>query len=78
MDHLPEKAPAVSLGGQSAAQQRDEIALLEALAKRPPAIEAPPVESAPVAAAAAPAASPANPADKLASWLLSNAELGDL
>jgi len=75
VDYLPQEVPAVFLGGQSAAQQRDEVALLEALAKRPSVVEAPPVETAVVEVAVAPAG---NPADKLATWLLSNAELGDL
>lgn len=56
------------LGGLTAAQQQDEIAQLQALAAQPPApvVVAPPPETAPVAA---------DPADRLAAWLLQQASL---
>jgi hypothetical protein len=69
--HLPADPPRRALGGLSAAQQAEELALLQALAQ--------PVAPVPsVAAAASPAAAQAEPADpvaQLAAWLLAQAEL---
>lgn len=71
--HLP-AAPRVAVGGHSAAQQADALAQLKALATRPPAPEAPPGP-----AGGSPAAAEAgSPADKLAAWLLDQADLEGL
>jgi hypothetical protein len=67
--HLPTREPRLSIGGVSGRQQAEELRQLRALAAAPataPAGEEP--------AAAAPAA----PADKLAAWLLSQANFSDL
>lgn len=71
---LPAAAPPPLAGGRSASQQRDDLAHLQALAKRPEAAPAVPAGNGavPVAAAAG------QPADRLAAWLLSNARLEDL
>lgn len=65
---LPE-AGRVPRGGRSAKQEAEEVSQLRALAARPP--EPPPV---PVAAAAA-VEGAADPADRLAAWLLAQAEV---
>ncbi|MHC4819676.1 MAG: hypothetical protein ACYTF8_16650 [Planctomycetota bacterium] len=70
--HLP-AAPRAAVGGHSAAQQADALAQLKALATRPPEPEAAPAPAGPAAAEAA-----GGPADKLAAWLLDQAELEDL
>lgn len=84
--HVPESA-APHLGGRSAFQQTDELRQLAALATRPPEPEPAPAAPAPAEAAApeaAPAAAPAqapaapDPADQLAAWLLSQANLENL
>jgi hypothetical protein len=62
ISRLPDAAPPPRLGGRSAAQQREELAHLAALARRP----------APLPAPASPAA-PADPAGQLAQWLLAQA-----
>ena len=70
VDHMPESAPPPFLGGRSAAQQRDELAQLEAFARRP----APAVSTEAEEPAAAPAEAAADdPVDKLAAWLLTQA-----
>ncbi len=83
VSHLPEEAPSRALGGVSARQQADELrqlAELAALATAPsPAVES----GEPALAGPAPALSssplpPVDPVDKLAAWLLSQADLGDL
>lgn len=72
VSHLPEGEPKRAIGGISAAQQADELRQLVELVARPPA---PP---APTAEPSAQASAPADPADKLAAWLLSQADLTDL
>lgn len=69
--HVPDKVPRRTVGGFSAAQQAEELELLRSLAVRPAGAEAP-------AAAPAGAAATAEPADKLAAWLLSRVDLSDL
>lgn len=68
---VPDKVPRRTVGGLSAAQQAEELELLRSLAARPAGGEAP-------AAAPAGAAATAEPADKLAAWLLSRVDLSDL
>jgi hypothetical protein len=60
----------VPRGGRSARQEAEEVRQLEALATRPP-------EPPPIAAAAAAPAGSAEPADRLAAWLLAQADLKD-
>ena len=72
--HLP-AAPRAAVGGHSVAQQADALAQLEALVARPPESEAP---AAPVRASTATAEAAGSPADKLAAWLLDQADLEDL
>jgi hypothetical protein len=67
MQRLPAEAPKRSLGGMSAAQQAEDLALLRQWAQA----------GAPAPAAGAPTAN-ATPADKLAAWLLSQADLKGL
>ncbi len=70
VESVPEQGR-VPKGGRSAKQEAEEIRQLQALATRPP-------EPPPVAAAAAPAAAAvgaAEPADRLAAWLLAQADL---
>jgi hypothetical protein len=62
ISRLPDAAPPPRLGGRSAAQQKEELAHLAALARRPAPVAAP--------AEAAPAA---DPAAQLAQWLLAQA-----
>ena len=71
ISHVPDKVPRRTVGGLSAAQQAEELELLRSLAVRPVRGEAP-------AAAPAGAAATAEPADKLAAWLLSRVDLSDL
>ncbi len=70
--YLPAEPPRRAIDGISAAQQAEELALLQALAQ--PAPPAPSV-AAPAPSAAA-QAEPADPAAQLAAWLLAQAELG--
>jgi len=70
VEFLPETAPRRAIGGMSATQQQEELALLRNLASRPPAA-APGPELVPAGAAA-------EPADKLAAWLLNQVDLSDL
>ncbi|MGD2135345.1 MAG: hypothetical protein PVF27_04255 [Gemmatimonadales bacterium] len=71
--HLPERPPRLTIGGKSGAQQAEELAQLRALAERPAAEAA---EAAGGAGAPVPPA-PADPVDKLAAWLLQQADLKD-
>ncbi|MHC4845768.1 MAG: hypothetical protein ACYTCU_06375, partial [Planctomycetota bacterium] len=77
LDHLPEEEPKNPVGGISVAQQVEQLRLLSAFLVKPEAAPAP----MPTAdAAAAPAGGGANgttaePADKLAAWLLASADL---
>jgi hypothetical protein len=68
---LPEKEPRGSIGGVSGAQQAEELRQLKALTRKS---EAP----APAAAGSGMPVAAAGPADKLAAWLLSQADLSDL
>jgi hypothetical protein len=80
--HLPAAEPREAVGSFSPFQQAEELALLRSLAT-PPAGErpgrfatpAPPAGGTPAAPAAAPA-EPADPAERLAAWLLRQADLG--
>lgn len=72
----PSGVPRHATAGLSAAQQADELQLLEALAAAPPAPGAP--GPAPAAAGAGAPAPTADPADKLAAWLLDQADLSSL
>ncbi|MBI4410076.1 MAG: hypothetical protein HY561_10240 [Gemmatimonadetes bacterium] len=65
-------APPRAIGGVSAAQQAEELRQLEALARTPAEATGPP---APGAAADGVAAAAADPAGKLAAWLLAEADL---
>jgi hypothetical protein len=74
IDRLPDRPPRRAVGGFSAAQQSQELELLRTLATPPPAAAR---HGEPVATAAA-AVTGADPAEKLAAWLLSQADLSDL
>jgi hypothetical protein len=83
--HVPETAAPPRLGGRTAFQQTEEMRQLAALATRPPEPEpapapapAAPAPAQPEAAAAAAAPPAADPADQLAAWLLSQANLENL
>jgi hypothetical protein len=68
IQHMPDIEKARSpVGGRSAAQQSEELRQLSAVATPREAAEAPAGEAA-----------PASPVDKLAAWLLTNANLKDL
>ncbi|MBI1734410.1 MAG: hypothetical protein HYR51_04480 [Candidatus Rokubacteria bacterium] len=73
LGRLPENAPRRTLGGLSPAQQIEELELLRTLATRPPAAAI----AADGASAPAPAAA-ADPAGRLAAWLLGKTDLSDL
>ncbi len=78
VSHLPD-GPIRALGGISAAQQTEDLRQLAALAERPePAPAAPAALVAAAESAGAPAGEAVSPADKLAAWLLRQADLGDL
>jgi hypothetical protein len=68
--YLPAEPPRRAIDGISAAQQAEELALLQALAQ--PAPPAPSVVAA--TPSAAPEAQAADPAAQLAAWLLAQAE----
>ncbi|MGD2216963.1 MAG: hypothetical protein PVJ64_09405, partial [Gemmatimonadales bacterium] len=68
---LPEGKPKKAVGGISVRQQLDELEQLKALASDAPA------EAAEAEAAVAPAGPVASKVDKLAAWLLSQADLSD-
>lgn len=68
--HLPERPPRLTIGGKSGGQQEEELRQLQAMAAKPAAGAA--------AAGAAPApTAPSDPVDKLAAWLLQQADLKD-
>ncbi len=71
--HVPDKVPRRTVGGLSAAQQAEELELLRSLAASPGGAQSPAAQ--PIAAGAA---AKADPADKLAAWLLSRVDLSDL
>lgn len=75
IEFVPDKAPRRSLGGLSPAQQAEELELLRALARRPEGAAV--AAGAPVVAAVPAAGAAADPADRLASWLLSQVDLSD-
>ncbi len=72
--HAPPERPRSPLGGISATQQVEELEQLTALSARP--VSAPALPSAEPESAPAPVA-PAGPADRLAAWLISQADLSD-
>jgi hypothetical protein len=76
VDHIPDEKPLRPVGGTSVFQQLEELKQLELLATAgsQPADPTAPAAAAP--AAAAPAATA--PADKLAAWLLQQADLNDV
>lgn len=77
VDFLPDSPPRRALGGMSAAQQAEELAQLRALVATPAAgVTAAGVGPGAVGAAAPPA--PADPVDKLAAWLLRQADLSGI
>jgi hypothetical protein len=70
VDHTPDEKSLRSVGGTSVFQQLEELKQLELLATATTALAAP--------AALAAAAAAAAPADKLAAWLLQQADLNDV
>lgn len=77
VDFLPDSAPRRALGGMSAAQQAEELAQLRALMGAPVAgVTAAGVGPGVVGGAVSPA--PADPVDKLAAWLLRQADLSGI
>ncbi|MBI2527149.1 MAG: hypothetical protein HYV93_14345 [Candidatus Rokubacteria bacterium] len=79
IESLPERVGRRGIGGFSAAQQMEELELLRSLASRPAgrgACTGGAAAPGPVVAAAE--ATPADPADKLAAWLLSRVDLSDV
>jgi hypothetical protein len=70
--------PRRAVGGFSAAQQAEELRQLEALAAKPAAAGIAAAEPAAAAGPVPPAAAASSPADKLAAWLLRQADLNDL
>lgn len=75
LSRMPEQEPRKSVGSVSAAQQADELRQLVALSRRPAPQGAPAVRGGDVPKATPSASEPAAPADKLAAWLLSQADL---
>lgn len=75
---LPERPPRITIGGKSGGQQAEELAQLKALAETPGAGGAVAAAGAGGTAAAAAPQAPADPVDKLAAWLLQQADLKDL
>jgi hypothetical protein len=73
---VPEQEPRMSLGGMSGSQQAEELRQLKELASRPAAATGSAAEGV-VAAPKAPPP-PMDPVDKLAAWLLTQADLSDL
>jgi hypothetical protein len=69
--HVPSDAPRRTMGGLSPAQQIEDVELLRTLATRPPA-------GAPAGSAPADPGPDADPAERLAAWLLRQADLRDL
>lgn len=74
IDFLPDNAPRKVIAGLSPAQQMEELALLRAIAATRAASSA----GSPGGKPAADAPAGAEPADKLAAWLLSQVNLADL
>ncbi len=68
---MPNKEPKQSLGGLSGFQQAQEVRQLVALAKQPAAAPSPAGEAAEGAAPLS------DPVDKLAAWLLTQADLSE-
>jgi hypothetical protein len=68
---VPETPPRKAIGGLSPLQQGEELELLRSLATRPAGVAA---AAAPVIAVAA----AADPVDKLAAWLIGQADLSEL
>jgi len=75
IEFLPDRAARRAIGGLSGAQQMEEIELLRSLATRPAGGETRPAGPKPADAAAG--LNAADPADKLAAWLLSRVDLSD-
>jgi hypothetical protein len=73
IEHLPAEPPGSSVGGSSVSQQAEELKQLEFLASA--TAPAAPAALADTASAAPAETVPAAPADKLAAWLLSQADL---
>jgi hypothetical protein len=71
IDHLPGQ-PDNPIGGRSVYQQREELAQLETLANRPEPV------AVPVPMPGVSPSVPASPEDKLAAWLISQADFSDL
>ncbi len=79
VDHMPDEKSVRPVSGTSVFQQLEELRQLDFLATAPPALAAPAAPAAlaaPAGGSAAPPAPPA-PADKLAAWLLQQADLPD-
>ncbi len=81
--YVPETAPKQRLGGMSARQQQDELDMLVAMAAAAPVVPGTAAASASAARQAADAVAPAaaadeDPVNKLAAWLLSQADLTQL
>ncbi len=76
LTHLPATEPKMSVGGQSGSQQAEELRQLRALADSTAGTG--PVAATDSAATPVTPAAPANPVDKLAAWLLSQADLSDV
>ncbi len=76
LTHLPATEPKMSVGGRSGSQQAEELRQLRALADSTAGTG--PVAATDSAATPVTPAAPANPVDKLAAWLLSQADLSDV
>jgi hypothetical protein len=73
VSYLPDRDPRLTIGGLSGSQQAEELRQLRALQAAPA-----PVQTADGTAAPGPSDVPVAPADKLAAWLLSQADVSDL
>lgn len=69
IETMPDRIPRKTIAGLSAAQQADELELLRSLAARAATVET---------GGAQPAGSASDPAEKLATWLLSQVDLASL
>ncbi len=76
VQHVPATEPKMSVGGRSGPQQAEELRQLRALAES--AAGAVPAAGTETAATPATPPAPADPVDKLAAWLLSQANLTDV
>ncbi|UCG76859.1 MAG: hypothetical protein JSV95_06145 [Gemmatimonadota bacterium] len=76
--HIPEKEAKRAVGQVSAFQQAEELRLLRSLAEGAPARSRGRSEPSAGGSPAEAAAPPADPVDKLAAWLLRQADLSDL